>query len=209
MNNSINAQASKDINLTQASGDFRIGTVASEKGDVTLTVKNGNLVDALPTGEIVSNEGTDEKIQKWKDMGLLDNKSAEEIKADYEAGVKKAFEDYANLKTQKDEFLENLEKQDISSDAKAKAEDDYMNQYNGAKKNFEEKYGKSNTADEYLATNKDKDIEKIKGAQWTEDNLLYAIKESMANQTGGSTQKEVKILILLDIILHLMLNKVE
>ena len=192
MNNSINAQASKDINLTQASGDFRIGTVASEKGDVTLTVKNGNLVDALPTGEIVSNEGTDEKIQKWKDMGLLDNKSAEEIKADYEAGVKKAFEDYANLKTQKDEFLENLEKQDISSDAKAKAEDDYMNQYNGAKKNFEEKYGKSNTADEYLATNKDKDIEKIKGAQWTEDNLLYAIKESMANQTGGSTQKEVK-----------------
>lgn len=96
---SVNAQAKGDINLTQDSGDMRIGRVYSDSGDVTITVNSGDLVDALPTGKTVDRGDTDELIQKWIDLGLVEgtgdySKKVEQDIADYKKGVKDEFENY-------------------------------------------------------------------------------------------------------------------
>lgn len=90
---SVNAQAKGDINLTQDSGDMRIGRVYSDSGNVTITVNSGDLIDALPAGETVDRGDTDELIQKWIDLGLVEgtgdySKKVEQDIADYEKGVK-------------------------------------------------------------------------------------------------------------------------
>lgn len=96
---SVNAQAEGNINLTQDSGDMRIGRVYSDSGNVTITVNSGDLVDALPTGETVDRGDTDELIQKWIDLGLVEgtgdySKKVKQDIADYEESVKDEFENY-------------------------------------------------------------------------------------------------------------------
>ena len=96
---SVNAQAKGDINLTQDRGDMRIGRVYSDSGNVTITVNSGDLVDALPSGETVDRGDTDELIQKWIDLGLVEgtgdySKKVEQDIADYKEGVKTEFENY-------------------------------------------------------------------------------------------------------------------
>lgn len=96
---SVNAQAEGNINLTQDSGDMRIGRVYSDSGNVTITVNSGDLVDALPTGETVDRGDTDELIQKWIDLGLVEgsgdySKKVEQDIKDYKDGVKDEFENY-------------------------------------------------------------------------------------------------------------------
>lgn len=96
---SVNAQAKSYINLTQDSGDMRIGRVYSDSGDVTITVNSGDLIDALPAGETVDRGDTDELIQKWIDLGLVEgtgdySKKVEQDVKDYKDGVKDEFENY-------------------------------------------------------------------------------------------------------------------
>ncbi len=96
---SVNAQAEVNINLTQDSGDMRIGRVYSDSGNVTITVNSGDLVDALPTGETVDRGDTDELIQKWIDLGLVEgtgdySKKVEQDVKDYKDGVKNEFKNY-------------------------------------------------------------------------------------------------------------------
>lgn len=96
---SVNAQAKGNINLTQDSGDMRIGRVYSDSGNVTITVNSGDLIDALPSGETVDRGDTGELIQKWIDLGLVEgtgdySKKVEQDIADYEKGVETEFENY-------------------------------------------------------------------------------------------------------------------
>lgn len=99
---SVNAQAKQNINLTQDNGDMRIGRIYSEDsedGNVTITVNNGDLIDALPSGETVDRGDTDELIQKWIDLGLVEgtgdySKKVKQDIADYEKGVEDEFENY-------------------------------------------------------------------------------------------------------------------
>lgn len=96
---SVNAQAKGNINLTQDSGDMRIGRVYSDSGNVTITVNSGDLIDALPAGETVDRGDTDELIQKWIDLGLVEgtgdySKKVEQDVKDYKDGVKDEFENY-------------------------------------------------------------------------------------------------------------------
>ena len=101
---SVNAQAKDDINLTQAQGDMRIGRVYSDNGDVTITVTEGSLIDALPDGDTIDRGSTDALIQKWKDLGLIEGEGAytEQQKQDiddYKESVRESFSDYEALKT--------------------------------------------------------------------------------------------------------------
>lgn len=102
---SVNVSANGNINLTQDSGDLRIGRIYSETGDVMITVNDGNLVDALPDGEVVDRGNTDELIQKWEDLGLIqeegENNYTEKIAqdvADYEASIEEEFNHYKAMK---------------------------------------------------------------------------------------------------------------
>lgn len=102
---SVNISADGNINLVQESGDLRIGRIYSETGDVMITVTDGNLVDALPDGEVVDRGNTDELIQKWEDLGLIqgegENNYTEKIAqdvADYEASIEEEFNHYKAMK---------------------------------------------------------------------------------------------------------------
>ena len=100
---SVNALAKKDIYLTQEKGDLRAGRIYSNDGDVTINVTNGSLFDALPDGETIDRGNTEELIQKWKDLGLIEGegeytkRQKEDINA-YKEGVQAAYAKYAELK---------------------------------------------------------------------------------------------------------------
>ena len=180
---SVNAQAKDDINLTQAQGDMRIGRVYSDNGDVTITVTNGSLIDALPDGETIDRGSTDALIQKWKDLGLIDGdgkytESQEQDVAEYEAAVRNEFEQYEMLKG----YYEDGEQH--SNDAGY-----------AAYEKLAKTYGNYESADAYLAGDAARthiDELRKEGAGWSEDQLLYAISDAVINQESGATDTIVK-----------------
>ena len=67
---SLNATSQGNISLTQLNGDMRLGRVYSEAGDVTLTVNNGSVVDALPYED--DSRGDLQALQKrWQSIGII------------------------------------------------------------------------------------------------------------------------------------------
>ena len=185
LSNSINAKAKNNISLTQANGDFRIGTVESEAGDVTIKVNNGSLVDALPTGEMQTDYSTEDKIERWKELGLITG-SEEYLAAkkqeaeEYKNSIENEYNSYLSLKTR-------YENSEISPEEIQK---------DSTYKTYEElsvKYQDYSSVEDYLAKDlKYAELNKTPEYQWTENDLLYAIQEDIVNQTSGSTQKEIK-----------------
>lgn len=185
LSNSINAKAKNNISLTQATGDFRIGTVESEEGDITINVKNGSLVDALPTGEMQTDYSTEDKIERWKELGLIAG-SEEYLAAkkqeaeDYKVSIENEYNSYLSLKSRYENSKSNSE--ELQKDST----------YETYKK-LSEKYQGYDSAEAYLAKDsKYAELSKTPEYQWSENDLLYAIQEDMVNQTSGSTQKEIK-----------------
>ena len=179
---SVNAQAEGNINLTQDSGDMRIGRVYSDSGNVTITVNSGDLVDALPTGETVDRGDTDELIQKWIDLGLVEgtgdySKKVKQDIADYEESVKTEFALYQQMK----EYYENNS---------AEAEND------NAYQKFVSTYGSYESADAYLAGSEAQthiaELSDSGKTYWDKDKLLYAISDTITNPDSGSTDNVVK-----------------
>lgn len=74
---SLNAQASGNIYLAEASGDMRVGKIYSDKGDVSLSGP-GSLVDALPYDSVNKGRSEAELVALWESLGLLENKTAKE-----------------------------------------------------------------------------------------------------------------------------------
>ena len=121
---SINANAKGNINLTQTEGDMRVGQIKSEHGDVTINVTEGNVVDALPDGEIIDRGDTDALIQKWKDLGLISGEGS------YTAKQKQDVDEYKQQVT--DEFkqykdLDAYYQKNKLTDAEKAAYDSYKN----------------------------------------------------------------------------------
>lgn len=179
---SVNAQAEGNINLTQDSGDMRIGRVYSDSGNVTITVNSGDLVDALPTGETVDRGDTDELIQKWIDLGLVEgtgdySKKVKQDIADYEKGVEDEFALYQQMK----EYYENNS---------AEAEND------NAYQKFVSIYGSYDSAEDYLAGSEAQthiaELSDSGKTYWDKDKLLYAISDTITNPGSGSTDNVVK-----------------
>ena len=121
---SINANAKGNINLTQTEGDMRVGQIKSEHGNVTINVTEGNVVDALPDGEIIDRGDTDALIQKWKDLGLISGEGS------YTAKQKQDVDEYKQQVT--DEFkqykdLDAYYQKNKITDAEKAAYDSYKN----------------------------------------------------------------------------------
>lgn len=99
---SLNATAKYDIDLTQTEGDMRVGQIKSRQGNVTITVANGNVIDALPDGEVIDRGDTEALIQKWKDLGLITGegsytaKQAQDV-ANYKESITSDFQQYKDL----------------------------------------------------------------------------------------------------------------
>lgn len=80
---SLNATAQGNISLTQLDGNMRLGRVYSEAGDVTLTVNNGSVVDALPYED--DSRGDLQALQKrWQSIGIIaGNDALKKIKSEH------------------------------------------------------------------------------------------------------------------------------
>ena len=80
---SLNATAQGNITLTQLNGDMRLGRVYSEAGDVTLTVNNGSVVDAL-TYEDDSRGDLQALQERWQSIGIIaGNDALKDIKSEH------------------------------------------------------------------------------------------------------------------------------
>lgn len=160
---SINANAKGNINLTQTEGDMRVGQIKSEHGDVTINVTEGNVVDALPDGEIIDRGDTDALIQKWKDLGLISGegsytaKQEQDVK-EYKQQVADEFKQYQDLDAyyQKNKLTdaekaayESYKNAKASYDSLTKEFKDYQNQsiYYTDDKNIPQKTGYKTEAD--------------------------------------------------------------
>lgn len=160
---SINANAKGNINLTQTEGDMRVGQIKSEHGDVTINVTEGNVVDALPDGEIIDRGDTDALIQKWKDLGLISGEGSYTAKQkqdvdEYKQQVTDEFKQYKDLDAyyQKNELTdaekasyESYKNAKTSYDSLTKEFKDYQNQsiYYTDDKNIPQKAGYKTDAD--------------------------------------------------------------
>ena len=162
---SVNAQAKGDINLTQDSGDMRIGRVYSDSGDVTITVNSGDLVDALPSGETVDRGDTDELIQKWIDLGLVEgtgdySKKVEQDIADYEKGVETEFKNY-------------LAQKDYYESQSGSVTQEYKDAYNA--------YSEAKTQYDSLKSDYD---------TWTKGKIYYTDDAYVPNEDNYRTEAE-------------------
>lgn len=183
---SVNAQAEGNIYLTQADGDLRIGRVYSDNGNVAITVNNGDLIDALPAGEVVDRGNTDELIQKWTDLGLIEGEGAYTDKIqqdidDYKASISEEYNLYNDMKS----YYDEIDNQD-------KGDPNYL-----AFEKLQEKYNGYNSAEEYLekndeAKNKIAELSQEDKKYWNKDQLLYAISDAIINPDSGATDNIVK-----------------
>lgn len=73
-----NAYAVDDISLTEANGHMYLGEIVAEDGDVVLEVKgeDAGFVDAIVNNDVMS-ESDQDRIAAWKEMGLLDDGTAD------------------------------------------------------------------------------------------------------------------------------------
>ena len=78
--NATNAYANGGIYLSEATGNMYLGEINSENGDVVLEVKDSNsnagFVDAIVNNDVMS-ESDQDRIAAWKEMGLLDDGTAD------------------------------------------------------------------------------------------------------------------------------------
>lgn len=120
MSASVNANAYGNITLTNSNGDMRIGHIASQTGDVNLTT-SGSFIDAVGDSTLSDSEG---KLQKWQELGLINNND-------------KAEESAASAAAAKSERVQALEKQAQRLDA-AKVDN-----YKAAAKEYNDKFAGS------------------------------------------------------------------
>ena len=90
----LNAEAGKDIKLSQKTGDLKINTVKSHAGDVEITLDQGNFIDANQEATIDPLSDA-EQLSFWKDAGLLkDSKSGKN-----KLKLSRAIKSFENSKT--------------------------------------------------------------------------------------------------------------
>ena len=122
MSASVNANAYGDITLTNSNGDMRIGHIASQNGNVSLTT-SGSFIDAVGDSTLSDSES---KLQKWQELGLINSND-------------KAEESAASAAAAKSERVQALEKQAQRLDA-AKVDN-----YKAAAKDYNDKFAGSKT----------------------------------------------------------------
>lgn len=159
MSASVNANAYGDITLTNSNGDMRIGHIASQTGDVSLTT-SGSFIDAVGDSTLSDSEG---KLQKWQELGLINNND-------------KAEESAASAAAAKSERVQALEKQAQRLDA-AKVDN-----YKAAAKEYNDKFAGSEALQQAKKAYIDASAE---AAKLTDEN---AQKQALTNARNAYMQ---------------------
>ena len=168
----VDAAAQKDIYLTEATGDMRIGSIVSAEGDVTLTAKSGRLLDALPQTESVNNVEEDDLVHHWIDAGLI--AGTEDYEGAYIKGLK---QDAANYKARVEEQFALF----TAGEASAAVQEMFTKADGTVYSNVDEYLKADNN---YQAI-----VDKYTNPTyaWTKDQLLYSIRNAIVNKESGVT----------------------
>ena len=178
MSASVNANAYGDITLTNSNGDMRIGHIASQTGDVSLTT-SGSFIDAVGDSTLSDSES---KLQKWQELGLINsNDKAEESAASAAAA-----------KSERVQALENRAKQLAMADKKytEDAQNAALAEYNALaeayKTNGEAAFeGKNYSQDVKDWAKMYAEVDNSTAYGWSKNELLYAIQDSVLNAAPG------------------------
>lgn len=159
MSASVNANAYGDITLTNSNGDMRIGHIASQTGDVSLTT-SGSFIDAVGDSTLSDSES---KLQKWQELGLINSND-------------KDGESAASAAAAKSERVQALEKQAQRLDA-AKVDN-----YKAAAKEYNDKFAGSEALQQAKKAYIDASAE---AAKLTDEN---AQKQALTNARNAYMQ---------------------
>ena len=178
MSASVNANAYGDITLTNSNGDMRIGHIASQNGDVSLTT-SGSFIDAVGDSTLSDSES---KLQKWQELGLINsNDKAEESAASAAAA-----------KSERVQALENRAKQlamadkKYTEDAQNAALAEYKALAEAYKTNGEAAFeGKNYSQDVKDWAKMYAEVDNSTAYGWSKNELLYAIQDSVLNAKPG------------------------
>ncbi len=178
MSASVNANAYGDITLTNSNGDMRIGHIASQTGDVSLTT-SGSFIDAVGDSTLSDSES---KLQKWQELGLINsNDKAEESAASAAAA-----------KSERVQALENRAKQlamadkKYTEDAQNAALAEYKALAEAYKTNGEAAFeGKNYSQDVKDWAKMYAEVDNSTAYGWSKNELLYAIQDSVLNAAPG------------------------
>ena len=178
MSASVNANAYGDITLTNSNGDMRIGHIASQNGDVSLTT-SGSFIDAVCDSTLSDSES---KLQKWQKLGLINsNDKAEESAASAAAA-----------KSERVQALENRAKQlamadkKYTEDAQNAALAEYKALAEAYKTNGEAAFeGKNYSQDVKDWAKMYAEVDNSTAYGWSKNELLYAIQYSVLNADPG------------------------
>ena len=178
MSASVNANAYGDITLTNSNGDMRIGHIASQNGNVSLTT-SGSFIDAVGDSTLSDSES---KLQKWQELGLINsNDKAEESTASA-----------AVAKSERVQALENRAKQLAMADKKytEEAQNAALAEYKALaeayKTNGEAAFeGKNYSQDVKDWAKMYAEVDNSTAYGWSKNELLYAIQDSVLNAAPG------------------------
>ena len=178
MSASVNANAYGDITLTNSNGDMRIGHIASQSGDVSLTT-SGSFIDAVGDSTLSDSES---KLQKWQELGLINsNDKAEESAASAAAA-----------KSERVQALENRAKQLAMADKKytAEAQNAALTEYKALAEAYKADGEAAFEGKNYSQDVKDwakmyAEVDNSTAYGWSKNELLYAIQDSVLNAAPG------------------------
>ena len=178
MSASVNANAYGDITLTNRNGDMRIGHIASQTGDVSLTT-SGSFIDAVGDSKLSDSES---KLQKWQELGLINSGDSAEDSAKSAAAAK----------SERVQALENRAKQlamadkKYTEDAQNAALAEYKALAEAYKTNGEAAFeGKNYSQDVKDWAKMYAEVDNSTAYGWSKNELLYAIQDSVLNAAPG------------------------
>ena len=178
MSASVNANAYGDITLTNSNGDMRIGHIASQNGNVSLTT-SGSFIDAVGDSTLSDSES---KLQKWQELGLINSNDKDEESA----------ASAAVAKSERVQALENRAKQlamadkKYTEDAQNAALAEYKALAEAYKTNGEAAFeGKNYSQDVKDWAKMYAEVNNSTAYGWSKNELLYAIQDSVLNAAPG------------------------
>ena len=178
MSASVNANAYGDITLTNSNGDMRIGHIASQNGDVSLTT-SGSFIDAVGDSTLSDSES---KLQKWQELGLINSND--------KAGESAA--SAAAAKSERVQALENRAKQLAMADEKytKEAQNAALAEYKALAEAYKADGDAAFEGENYSQDVKDwakmyAEVDNSTAYGWSKNELLYAIQNSVLNTDPG------------------------
>lgn len=208
MASSVNAKAQGDIVLTQTDGNMRLGTIESVDGDVVLTVNNGSFVDAHPS-ENTDTSSAQDKIDRWVEAGLISSedaagestKAAEAAKEERVSALEDRFKALASggMHTYEEyvaaagDFYEAIggakteyEKEVLAADGNQEKITAAYEKYQAAQNEYFTDKGFSSAEKDAIVSYAE--ISNSDNYGWSQNQLLYAIQDSVLNVDPGEVQ---------------------